>query len=167
VLGTGASWLSSVATLTFTALTQTPFAVGSSIIVTGYMPTAYNGTFTVTASNASSVSFALASNPGATTVVGQIKSADAIYTSVDITGATINGHANIQNGTTIVSEISNPDTDALISVVISQPIITGTIAVNTQLTITENTQTPTGYYVKFGSPVPLGKVVTVLHGFDK
>ena len=167
VLGTGASWLSSVATLTFTALTQTPFAVGSSIIVTGYMPTAYNGTFTVTASNASSVSFALASNPGATTVVGQIKSADAIYTSVDITGATINGHANIQNGTTIVSEISNPDTDALISVVISQPIITGTIAVNTQLTITENTQTPTGYYVKFGSPVPYGKMVTVLHGFDK
>lgn len=167
VLGTGASWATSVATLTFTALTQTPFAVGSSIIVTGYMPTAYNGTFTVTASDASSVSFALASNPGATTVVGQIKSADVIYTSVDITGATINGHPNIQSSTTIVSAVSDPNTDALISVVISNPTITGTIAVNTQLTITENQEAHTGYYVKFGSPVPYGKMVTVLHGFDK
>lgn len=167
VLGTGASWISSTATLTFTALTQTPFAVGSSIVVTGFMPTAYNGTFTVTASTASSVSFSLASNPGTTTVVGQIKSTDAVYTSVDITGATINGHANIPNGTTIVSAVSDPDTDALVSVVISQPTITGTIPVNTQLTVTESIQTPIGYYLKFTSPVPLGKVVTVLHGFDK
>jgi hypothetical protein len=167
VLGVGASWASSTATLTFSALTQTPFAIGSSIVVTGYMPTAYNGTFTVTASTSSSVSFALASNPGATTVVGQIKSADAIYTSVDITGATINGHANIQSSTTIVSAVSDPNTDALISVVINKPTITSTIAVNTQLTITENAYTPTGYYLKFSSPVPLGKVVTVLHGFDK
>jgi hypothetical protein len=167
VLGTGASWLSTEATLTFTTLTQTPFAVGSSIIVTGYMPTAYNGTFTVTSSTVSSVSFTLASNPGTTTVVGQIKSADAIYTSVDITGATINGHANIQSSTTIVSAVSDPNTDALISVVINQPTITGTIAINTQLTIAESITTPTGYYIKFGSPVPLGKMVTVLHGFDK
>jgi hypothetical protein len=167
VLGTDASWLSNVATLSFTALTETPFAVGSSIVVTGFMPTAYNGTFTVTASTASSVSFTLSSNPGATTVVGQIKSSDAIYTSVDITGATINGHANIQSSTTIVSAISDPNTDALISVVINKPTTTSTIPINTQLTITESTQTPTGYYLKFSSPVPIGKVVTVLHGFDK
>lgn len=168
VLGSTATWTTNVATLTFTALTQTPFAVGSSIVVTGYVPTAYNGTFTVTASSTSSVSFSLVvSDPGTSTVSGQIKSADAIYTSVDITGATINGHANIPNGTTIVSSVSDSNTDALISAVISNATTTGTIAVNTQLTITKGSESPIGYYLKFTSPVPLGKVVTVLHGFDK
>jgi hypothetical protein len=165
VLGTGASASAGTVTLTFTTLTQTPFAVGSSIVVSGFIPTGYNGTFTVTASTNSSVSFTGAGT-GTMTVAGQIKSANAIYTSVDITGATINGHANIQSSTTVVSAISDPDTDALISVVISKPTITSTIAVNTQLTIT-GTQAPTGYYLKFGSPVPFGKMVTVLHGFDK
>lgn len=167
VLGGSASWSGNVATLTFTALTQTPFAVGSSIVVTGYVPTAYNGTFTVTASTSSSVSYALVSSTTVSTVSGQIKSADAMYTSVDITGATINGHANIPNGTTIVSAVSDVNTDALISVVISQATTTSTIAVNTQVTITEGIQNPAGYYLKFGSPVPFGKMVTVLHGFDK
>lgn len=167
VLGGNATWSTNVATLAFTELTQTPFAVGSSIVVTGYVPTAYNGTFTVTASTASSVSFALASSTASSTVNGQIKSADAVYTSVNITGATINGHANIPNGTTIVSAVSDADTDALVSVVISNATTTGTIAVNTQLTIAESIQSPIGYYLKFNSPVPLGKVVTVLHGFDK
>lgn len=166
VLGTGASWATNVATLTFSALTQTPFAVGSSIVTTGFIPTAYNGTFTVTASTSSSVSFALASNPGVTTVVGQIKSADAIYTSVDLVGAVITG-TNIQATTLISSFVSDPNTDALISAVISKATTTSTIAVNTTMTITEGATTPTGYYIKFSSPVPLGKVVTVLHGFDK
>ena len=168
VLGGNATWSTSVATLEFTALTQTPFAVGSSIVVTGYMPTAYNGTFTVTSSTPSSVSYALAvSNPGTSTVSGQIKSADAIYTSLDITGATINGHANIPNGTTVVSAVSDANTDALISAVISNATVNSTIPINTQLTITESVQSPVGYYLKFTSPVPFGKIVTVLHGFDK
>lgn len=166
VLSDGASWASSTATLTFTAMAQTPFAFGSSIVVTGFMPTAYNGTFTVTGSTASSVSYALASNPGATTVVGQIKSTDAVYTSVDIAGATINGHASIPNGTTIDTVISDPNTDALISVHLSNAVTAG-IPATTQLTVSKSIQTPAGYYLKFGSPVPLGKVVTVLHGFDK
>lgn len=166
VLGTGASAAAGTVTLTFSTLTQTPFAVGSSIVVSGFIPASYNGTFTVTASTNTSVSFTGAGT-GTMTVAGQIKSADAIYTSVDITGATINGHANIQGSTTIVSAVSDPNTDALISVVINNPTITGTIAVNTQLTITEGAQSPAGYYLKFGSPVPFGKIVTVLHGFDK
>ena len=172
VLGSTATWVTNVATLTFTALTQTPFAVGSSIVVTGYMPTAYNGTFTVTASTASSVSYSLVvSNPGTSTVSGQIKSSDAVYTSVDITGATLNEHASIPASipasTTITSYVSDLNTDALISVVINNAIITSTIAINTALTVTDSESTPNGYYLKFTSPVPLGKVVTVLHGFDK
>lgn len=168
VLGSTATWATNVATLTFTALTQTPFAVGSSIVITGYMPTAYNGTFTVTASTASSVSYSLVvSDPGTSTVSGQIKSSDAVYTSVDLTGATLTGHASIPASTTITSYVSDLNTDALISVVINNAIITSTIAINTALTVTEGITSPIGYYLKFGSPVPLGKVVTVLHGFDK
>jgi hypothetical protein len=168
VLGSTATWATNVATLTFTALTQTPFAVGSSIVVTGYMSTAYNGTFTVTASTASSVSYSLVvSDPGTSTVSGQIKSSDAVYTSVDLTGATLTGHASIPASTTITSYVSDLNTDALISVVINNAIITSTIAINTALTVTEGITSPIGYYLKFGSPVPLGKVVTVLHGFDK
>ena len=168
VLGSTATWATNVATLTFTALTQTPFAVGSSIVVTGYMSTAYNGTFTVTASTASSVSYSLVvSDPGTSTVSGQIKSSDAVYTSVDLTGATLTGNASIPDSTTITSYVSDLNTDALISVVINNAIITSTIAINTALTVTEGITSPIGYYLKFGSPVPLGKVVTVLHGFDK
>jgi hypothetical protein len=168
VLGSTATWATNVATLTFTALTQTPFAVGSSIVITGYMPTAYNGTFTVTASTASSVSYSLVvSDPGTSTVSGQIKSSDAVYTSVDLTGATLTGNASIPASTTITSYVSDLNTDALISVVINNAIITSTIAINTALTVTEGITSPIGYYLKFGSPVPLGKVVTVLHGFDK
>jgi hypothetical protein len=166
VLGTGASWTASVGTLTFSTLTQTPFAVGSSIVVTGFVPTGYNGTFTVTASTTSSVSFALASNPGTMTVAGQIKSSAAIYTSVDLVGASITG-TNIQSSTVISSFVADSNTDALISVVISKPTITSTIAVNTTMTITEATLAMTGYYLKFTSPVPLGKMVYALHGFDK
>lgn len=166
VYSIGASWATNTATLTFAALTQPAFAVGSSVVITGFIPTAYNGTFTVTASTANSVSYTLASNPGATTVVGQIKSAAAVYTSVDLVGASITG-TNIQASTTVSSYVADPNTDALISVVIDKPTITSTIAVNTTMTIVEPQTTPTGYYVKFSSPPPLGKVVTVLHGFDK
>jgi hypothetical protein len=167
VISTNASWSANSVILSFTALDQTPFAVGSSIVVSGFIPLAYNGTYTVTNSTTNSVTYALVSNPGSMSVAGQIKSTDAIYTSVDITGAAINGNANIQSNTTIVSYVSDPTTDALISAVISNPTITSTIPVNTSVTISESNQTPTGYYLKFSSPVPFGKVVTVLHGFDK
>jgi hypothetical protein len=170
LLGTSASWSANTATLTFSStptLAQTPFAVGTTIVVTGFMPTAYNGTWTVTASSNSSVSFTLGSDPGVSTVAGQIKSSNAVYTSIDIIGASISGHANIQNGSTIISAISEPTTDALISVVISLPIQNGTLPSPQQLTISNSVQPPSGYYVKFSSPPPLGKVVTVLHGFDK
>jgi len=174
VIATGASWISSVATLTFSSLpvvlAQTPFAVGSTIVVTGFIPAAYNGTFTVTASSVSTVSFALVSNPGTVTFSGQIKSTAAVYTSVDITSANISG-TNIPGSTTLSATpgniVSDPNTDALISVVISNATTTSTIPVNTTMTIAESIRTPTGYYLKFSSPVPLGKMVTVLHGFDQ
>ena len=61
---TGGSWTSTTATLTFATKTQTPFAIGSTITVSGIAPSAYNGAYTVTGSTTGSVSYTLASNPG-------------------------------------------------------------------------------------------------------
>lgn len=166
VAGTGASGTGSTVTLTFAAKTQTPFAVGSSIIVTGFVPSGYNGTYTVTASTTSSVSFSSATT-GVPTVTGTITSANAVYPSVDITGATVSGPAEIPGATTISSYITDPNTNALVSIVISNATINNTIAVNTSVTLTDSTNTGSGYFIKFTSPPPYGKPITVLHGFDK
>jgi len=61
-----------VATLTFATQTIPPFPVGSAITVAGVTPAGYNGTHTVTACTATSVSYASATT-GAQTVAGTIK----------------------------------------------------------------------------------------------
>jgi hypothetical protein len=66
---TGASGTGSVATLTHSA--SVTFAIGSTIVVTGMTPAAYNGTYTVTNSSAGSVSFASTAT-GAQTGAGTI-----------------------------------------------------------------------------------------------
>jgi microcystin-dependent protein len=81
ILAVGASWSSTIVTLSFATLPKTPFAIGTSISVSRFIPTAYNGTFTVVGASASSVSYVIAVNPGPVTVYGQIKSADAGYSS--------------------------------------------------------------------------------------
>jgi hypothetical protein len=61
-----------VATLTFATQTIPPFPVGSAITVAGVTPSGYNGTYTVTACTATSVSYANATT-GSQTVAGTIK----------------------------------------------------------------------------------------------
>lgn len=60
---TGESWSGGSATLSVPS--GTPVAVGSQVTVTGACPSGYDGTFTVTASTATSVSYALPTDPGA------------------------------------------------------------------------------------------------------
>lgn len=55
---TGASGTGTTATLTFAAQILPPYAVGSTIIVTGMSPSGYNGTYVVTACTTTSVSYA-------------------------------------------------------------------------------------------------------------
>ena len=104
-------------------------------------------------------------------VAGQIRSNNAVYTSVNLTGAsvTIPTYAGyVQLSTTAESVVSDPDTDAIISITV--PInksFVGAIPAGTSVTLTEASQAKTGHYLKFTSPVPYGKLVTVLHGFDK
>jgi hypothetical protein len=69
---TAASGSAGIATLTFTSQTIPPYPVGSAITVAGVTPTGYNGTYTVTACTATSVSYANATT-GSQTVAGTIK----------------------------------------------------------------------------------------------
>jgi hypothetical protein len=246
---TGASGNGTTAVLTFATQTQTPFAIGATITVTGITPLAYNGTFTVTASTTTSVSYLSAAN---TTYQngGEIVASVAVYPAVSLLGDTVTGtnqaasttlstvsvvnttyqfsctsttlavnqavtvtgtiggvtwtgyvsgntyYIISTNGTTgftlsalpggtavsvttgtptgltytlpvsILSYVIDPATDALKSITISKPTITSTIAVNTTVTITSGSQAGTGYFLNFSSPVPYGKVVIALIGFD-
>jgi hypothetical protein len=163
---TNATGNGTTATLTFAGQAGVPFAVGSTITVTGITPTGYNGVFTVTASTNSTVSYANTTsatyqNGGNITASG---SYPAVFPAVNITGATVSG-TGIYSGSTISSYTTDPNTDALTSITLSH-VPTSTIAVNTDITITEATQSGTGYYLQFTSPVPYGKVVIALLGFD-
>ena len=77
---TGASGTGSVATLTFGLRETAPFAVGQSITVAGVTPSGYNGTYTVTACDAGSVSYANTTT-GAQTVAGTIIHTNNVYNS--------------------------------------------------------------------------------------
>lgn len=72
---TATSGTGTVATITWaTALAYAP-PIGSYVIITGVTPTGYNGTYTVTASTTTSVSFA-SSTTGAMSVAGVIQTGD-------------------------------------------------------------------------------------------
>lgn len=55
---TGASGTGSIATISFPAQSSAPFAIGSSITVSGFTPSGYNGTYIVTNCTTTSVSYA-------------------------------------------------------------------------------------------------------------
>ena len=71
LLTTATSGTGSVATLTFGTQSSAPFAVGETIEVSGVIPTGYNGTYTVTACNTTTVSYASATT-GSQTQAGTV-----------------------------------------------------------------------------------------------
>ena len=84
-----------------------------------------------------------------------------------MTGAVVTGSASIQSNTTVVSYTVDSVTDALTSITINKPTTTAIIAAGTTLTLTDTSESGTGYYLKFNSPPPYGKIVTALIGFDQ
>ena len=165
---TGASGDGSTAVLTFSTEVQTPFAIGASITVTGVLSTGgvgnYNGVFTVTASTTGSVSFASATTATYQTS-GEVEASTTVYPSVDLVGGTISG-TNLATST-ISSYVTDSDTGALISVTFGPAVITtGTVAVNTAYTIIKTSGVGSGYFLNFSTPVPYGKTVIALLGFD-
>lgn len=186
IVATGGSGTGTTATITFPAETAVPFAVGSTINVSGAVPTAYNGNFTVTASTTTSVSYA--SSATGTVTIGPTIISTGVYAAVfpmmdgtvtssvsgnittvtagtNLIGATVTG-TNIQASTAVTSFTYDNNTDALLSITINKATVTSTIPVNTQITIIEASQTITGNYLQFTTPVPYGKVVVALLGFD-
>lgn len=166
---TGASGDGTTATLTFTAKPQVIFSVGTTIIVTGVNTTGgsgtYNGTFTVSSSTTSSVSW-LSSTTATYINGGEVDSTSAIYPAVSLIGGTISGISGVSG--TITSFEIDPNTDALVSVTMSNNISSninpGATAsvVQTQQTISNNS-----WWLRFSTPVPTGKVVIALLGFDQ
>lgn len=76
---TAASSTGGIATLTFDSQTQPPFYIGQSITVSGVTPAGFNGTFTVTGSTPTSVSYSNGT-AGPQTVAGSITSSSSVVT---------------------------------------------------------------------------------------
>lgn len=146
------------------------FAVGATITVTGFKPMSLNGVFTVTYCNNTQVGYANTFS-GTATQAGTVSATGvsaAVYPATNIVGATITGSVNIPNGTKVSSYTTDPITDALVSIVLNNNV-TGTVSASTTLVIGEATRTINdgSYWLHFSSPVPTGKIVTVLLGFDQ
>jgi hypothetical protein len=166
LLVTGASGDGNTATLTFATHAAVPFAVGSRIIITNMTPAGYNGSFIVTACTTSSVSYANTTT-GSMVFPGTVTSATAIYPAVDITNSIVTGSSSIPSNTSIVSYTVDSNTGALVSITLNNTLTSSSIPANTALTITDASNSGVGYYLKFSSPVPYGKAVTALIGFDQ
>jgi hypothetical protein len=177
---TGGTAVGTAVTLTVANTTgQPPFAVGSYIQVTGCSDstnqtnTPYNGTYLVTGSSATTVSYTATSAPGTWKTGGQATACtsagliNATFPSNPslLTGVTITA-SGLYSPTTITDYTLDSNTDALTSITISH-VPTGSIGINTTITITESSSSVSGYYLKFADPVPLGKVVIALIGFDQ
>jgi len=89
----GASGNGSTATLTFAALPQPPYTVGQSITVAGVTPSGYNGTYTVTACNDTSVSYSN-STTGGLSVAGTIVATNPNYNSFTRNSVTLSNQLN-------------------------------------------------------------------------
>ena len=166
-----ASGTGSTVTLTFATQPAAPFAIGETITVTGVIPYEYNGAFVVSGSTASTVTYVHTAT-GAQTTSGTITAASTVYPAVNIVGATLTGSSAITGRTVIgytVDDITDDGlgTGALLSITLSSPTSGSIIAANTAITITKTPQVGSGYYLFFSSPIPPGKPVTVLHGFDQ
>jgi len=66
---TGATWSNGIATLTVAGLPITP---KENLPISGVTPSGYNGTFMMTNSTATTISYALASNPGTYASSGRV-----------------------------------------------------------------------------------------------
>jgi hypothetical protein len=102
-----ASATGGTATVGFASQTTVPYAVGSYVTIAGLTPTAFNGTWLVTASTTSAVSFALAGTLGPQTIAGTISPARALQQINTSYTAEATGSAQVSTLlTTIIQTIS-------------------------------------------------------------
>jgi hypothetical protein len=166
IMADGAGGNGSTVILTFPTQSAAPFAVGSTIVVTGFSPLGYNGNYVVTACTTSSVSYA-STFQTAILIAGNITSRTATFPAINIVGSTVTG-TGIQSNTLVTGYTLDPITDVLTSISLNKTT-NATIASNASLTLVEPTRSISSgeYYLQFTTPVPTGKVVTALIGFDQ
>jgi hypothetical protein len=121
---TAASSTASTATVTFAAQSIAP-PVGSVVTIAGVTPTAYNGTYIVTASTTTSVTYATGANPGVQIVAGTIAfNYNGVYTIRAATQAAIyitslasgpQSTAGVYSGGNLYGEFSQSATTTLSS----------------------------------------------------
>jgi hypothetical protein len=131
---TAATGTGSVATLTFASQTQPPFYPGQTITVAGVTPAGYNGTFAVTASTPTTVSYANATT-GAQTVAGTI-----IATSSIITVTTSSAHGLLPSSPVEITGFSGATSATRVAASAGRGY--NTSATVTGVTFTSATNTP-------------------------
>ena len=90
---TGATWSNGIATLTVAGLPITP---EGEFTISGVTPSGYNGTFVMTNSTATTISYALASNPGTYASSGRV-----LYPNIRLfNGASCYGQSGVPSGGT-------------------------------------------------------------------
>jgi hypothetical protein len=119
-------------TISFSAQTFVPYAVGQTIFVSGVTPAGYNGTYIVTAATTSSVSYTNATT-GAQTIAGTV--ASNVYTYIT---ANISGSGAGSTWQTATSQGTN--------FTVASSTITGT---NNLVTLSSNTNVSVGNTITF------------------
>lgn len=156
---TNAQTAGSLVTVGFADLGFVPFSPNSLIVVENFIPARYNGIFPVVEVGTAHVKYEATIYDGFE-YPGTIASTDAIYPVNSLIGATVVGGLWTS---TIVSYELDEVTGAVLYVDLANSVQS---VANAEITITTAATQQTGYYLNFNAPVPNGKMVTVLHGFD-
>jgi hypothetical protein len=104
------SWTTGVVTVVTTNPHGIPVGATTTIVVDGMTPTGYNGTFTATGVNTTTLHYSLATNPGASSVLGTLevgpqvflKAADATWWAQ---GNAFTGYYIYETGTAVVADV--------------------------------------------------------------
>jgi hypothetical protein len=160
--GRSVSITGSVVTINFESQPEVPFTVGSEVLLENFVPNSYNGTHTLVDVTLSSITFN-ANNVTPCQYTGSISSIQTMYPSINLNGTFITG-ANIPANSIVVDYGTDPHTNALTFIELNNTLVD--VPANTTITITKPETSLSGYFLQFGTPIPNGKAVTVLHGFD-
>lgn len=135
---TNVTWLSGVATITSAAH---GFTTGNTINISGFTPTAYNGTYVITVVDVNTFTYALVTNPGTMTVAGTCSKGAAhgflTNDSIIIGGVTPTAYDGtftitvVDSGTFTYPLASNPGTTTVVGTATKLGSATVTIATGT------------------------------------
>jgi hypothetical protein len=123
------AWAAGVATATtLVAHNVTP---GSTFALAGSTPAGWNGTFVATTASGTTITFPLATNPGAETVLGQLQAGIANFDSTGLPAYVSGGVVTPNNRNLAVTITDYPDTYVVNFVVPPQQTVTMTVTWNT------------------------------------